>query len=146
MQHGVRAAIMSGLLAAASGAAPISAALAQAGGGSGGAAGQSGFTSQFPGDLTTGLARPNVRPPPMPQTYRSSPPPGPWGTQPAPGGRQLPNGLMTEQQARDRIAAAGFTDVRPLRPTYMGSWTGYAAFRGSSVRATIDSQGNISTE
>ena len=86
----------------------------------------------------------SLRPPPFPASYRGSPP-TPRAAVPAPGAQPLPGGIMTEQQARDRIAAAGFTDVRPLQPTYFGNWTGQAFSRGSSVRVTIDPQGNIST-
>ena len=93
------------------------------------------------------LGRPDrIAPPRFPEPQRGSPPPAPsWGSPAGPAATPSFGGIMTEQQAMDRVAAAGFTDVRPLQPGYHGNWTGYASKRGRTVRVTIDPQGNVST-
>jgi hypothetical protein len=105
-----------------------------------------GATSRSLPDLTSSLARPdgNFRPR-FPESQGGLPPPGSWAAVPAPRAAPSLGGIMTEQQARDHVAAAGFADVRPLQPGYHGTWTGYASDRGRPVRVTVDPQGNIST-
>ena len=166
MPHGTRTAIMLALATSAV-AAPIPA-LGQAadrpgdtnpfGSGSQGASNPaSGLVrpdsrgasdSIFGWNPSNSLVRPEgIRPQYSPEAHRSPPSPAPRAAVPAPRAKaSSPSGIMTEQQARDRIASAGFTNVRPLRPTYSGSWTGSASNRGSLVRVTVDAQGNISTD
>ena len=93
------------------------------------------------------LGRPDrLAPPRFPEPQRGSPPPVPsWGAA-GPAATPSLSGIMTEQQARDRIAAAGFTDVRPLQPGYHGNWTGHASKRGRTVRVTIDPHVNVSAK
>jgi hypothetical protein len=109
------------------------------------ARGQTGF---LPGDLTTGLARPNaIAPPPgfLEPGRDLSPPPFSWSAVPAPGTRGSP-GIITQRQAMGILDAAGFTYINPPEPALEGSWTTYARTRvGTLVRATVDSRGNIST-
>ncbi len=98
-------------------------------------------------DLTNSLARPDRNSPqPRFREPQGSPSPSsPWAAVPAPRAAPSLGGIMTEQQARDHVAAAGFADVRPLQPGYHGTWTGYASDRGRTVRVTVDPQGNVST-
>lgn len=111
------------------------------------------------GDLTgtNRLARPDLaRPAPAPETYRdiyrremyraAPPSTAPRVANPSPGAGPPSGGILTERQARDRIVAAGLTSVGALRPSYLGSWTGYAFNGGSSVRVTVDAQGNVSVD
>lgn len=50
---------------------------------------------------------------------------------------------FTEEQARERIAEAGYTDVSPLTLDANGVWRGTAAKDGATVSVGIDFQGNV---
>ncbi|WP_442679479.1 hypothetical protein ACSBM8_18620 [Sphingomonas sp. ASY06-1R] len=50
---------------------------------------------------------------------------------------------FTEQQARGRIAKAGFTKIGDLRKTEAGSWQGQATRRGKAMVVTLDYKGNV---
>ncbi|WP_420138568.1 hypothetical protein [Sphingomonas sp.] len=50
---------------------------------------------------------------------------------------------FTEDQARGRIAKAGFTNIGELRKTDAGSWQGRATRNGKSVVVTLDYKGNV---
>jgi hypothetical protein len=95
--------------------------------------------------LTGNLARPDRAPPPRFQEPRRDffPSPSPWSAVPGRAAAGPSSGVITQRQAMDRLAAAGFTDVLPPIPNRDGSWTGSAYMRGERVQATIDLQGNI---
>lgn len=50
---------------------------------------------------------------------------------------------FTEAQAKDRIAAKGYSDVGALTKGEDGVWTGTAMKDGKSVEVKLDFQGNI---
>ena len=52
---------------------------------------------------------------------------------------------FTEAQARSRIEAAGYTDVKELRKDDQGVWRGTAMRNGSSTPVGLDFQGNVVT-
>ena len=88
------------------------------------------------------LNRPMWTPPPRHMDDRPRPP---WSAAPAPG-PGLSLGGMTQLQAMDRLAAAGFTNINPPDPTGDGGWAGYASLQGRKVRAKVDYEGKISTK
>lgn len=96
--------------------------------------------AQITPDVSADLGRPswdrlspNVRP-------RSA---IPWTDAPAsrPG---LSMGGITQLQAMNHFAAAGFTDIIPPDPTPDGGWSSYASWQGSKVRVRLDPEGRIS--
>jgi hypothetical protein len=94
---------------------------------------------------TGGFTNISPRPPPFPEHRRREPPPSPPSPRsaaPAPGAG-LSSGVITQRQAMDLLAAAGFTNIAPPDPRVDGSWTAYASNRGQRVRATVDPRGNI---
>lgn len=50
---------------------------------------------------------------------------------------------FTEGQARDRITAAGYTDVTGLTQAEDGTWRGDAMMSGQSQSVILDYQGNV---
>jgi hypothetical protein len=50
---------------------------------------------------------------------------------------------FTEAQAKDRIAAAGYTDVSALKQDDKGVWRGTAMKNGNSTPVGLDYQGNV---
>jgi hypothetical protein len=50
---------------------------------------------------------------------------------------------FTESQAKDRIAAAGFTEVSALKLDDKGVWRGTAMKDGKSTPVGLDYQGNV---
>ncbi len=63
--------------------------------------------------------------------------------QPAPGAPLEGANSFTEGQAKDRAAAAGFTDVSALQKDDKGIWRGTATRGGSQVNIAIDFKGNV---
>jgi hypothetical protein len=53
---------------------------------------------------------------------------------------------FTQEQARERIEAAGYTNVAGLVQDPNGVWRGNATIAGQSQVVILDYQGNISTE
>ena len=144
MPHGKRAAIM--LVVGASAVAASIPAPGQT---------RDRFGSPLPGDNpwspSGGLGRPSPPLPRFEEPRRDLPPsaspwssPSPWSVAPTPGTGAW-TGAITQRQAMELLAAAGFTDVHPPEPNLDGSWTGLASRQGRTVRATVDPQGNIST-
>jgi hypothetical protein len=52
---------------------------------------------------------------------------------------------FTEDQARDRLAQAGYAGVTALTKTPQGGWQGTAQLNGQPVTVVVDYQGNVST-
>ena len=50
---------------------------------------------------------------------------------------------MTEQQAQQKITAAGYTQVSSLTKDAGGSWHGTAVKDGATVKVALDSQGKV---
>lgn len=50
---------------------------------------------------------------------------------------------FTEEQARDRIAKAGFADVKALKKDDQGVWRGEASKSGAQVSVALDYRGNV---
>jgi len=50
---------------------------------------------------------------------------------------------FTRGEARRRIAAAGFSDVKALKKDSQGIWRGTATKGGASVGVALDYQGNV---
>jgi hypothetical protein len=63
--------------------------------------------------------------------------------QPAAGAPLEGANSFTEGQAKDRAAAAGFTDVSALQKDDKGIWRGTAKRGGSQVNIAIDYKGNV---
>jgi hypothetical protein len=53
---------------------------------------------------------------------------------------------FTETQARDRIAAAGFQDVKDLKKDDQGVWRGVAKKGDTQVNVALDYRGNVVQE
>ena len=53
---------------------------------------------------------------------------------------------FTEAQARERITAAGFTEVSGLKLDEQGIWRGKALKGAAPVDVGLDFQGNVATE
>ncbi|PWL16464.1 hypothetical protein DKP76_17510 [Falsochrobactrum shanghaiense] len=53
---------------------------------------------------------------------------------------------FTEDQARERITDAGFTDVTNLQLDDEGIWNADAAQNGQPVKVLLDFQGNVTTK
>lgn len=53
---------------------------------------------------------------------------------------------FTEEQAKSRIADAGYTDVSDLKLDDKGLWRGTAMKDGASVSVALDYQGNVTSE
>jgi putative membrane protein len=53
---------------------------------------------------------------------------------------------FTEAQARDRIAAAGFNEVKELKKDDQGVWRGMARKGDSQVNVALDYRGNVVQE
>lgn len=53
---------------------------------------------------------------------------------------------FTEEQAKSRIADAGYTDVSDLKLDDKGFWRGTAMKDGASVSVALDYQGNVTSE
>lgn len=53
---------------------------------------------------------------------------------------------FTEEQAKSRIADAGYTDVSDLKLDGKGLWRGTAMKNGASVSVALDYQGNVTSE
>jgi hypothetical protein len=52
---------------------------------------------------------------------------------------------FTEDQARQRIIDAGYTDVSTLTKAADGSWQATATLNGQSTAIVVDYQGNVTT-
>ncbi|MEQ1781677.1 MAG: PepSY domain-containing protein [Hyphomonadaceae bacterium] len=52
---------------------------------------------------------------------------------------------FTEEQARDQITKAGYSDVTALTKAADGTWQGTAMMSGASVTVVVDYQGNVTT-
>ena len=52
---------------------------------------------------------------------------------------------FTQEQARERAVAAGYTDVGALTQAADGTWQGPAMQSGASVTVVVDYQGNVTT-
>lgn len=50
---------------------------------------------------------------------------------------------FTEDQARERIVNAGYSDVTALTKSADGSWQGTAMMNGQSASVVVDYQGNV---
>lgn len=50
---------------------------------------------------------------------------------------------FTEDQAKGRLAKAGYTNVTGLKGTPNGAWQGMATKNGKQVTVTLDYKGNI---
>ncbi len=50
---------------------------------------------------------------------------------------------FTENQAKGRIAKAGFMNISGLRKTNAGSWQGHAMRQHHAVLVTLDYKGNV---
>jgi hypothetical protein len=50
---------------------------------------------------------------------------------------------FTEEQAKGRIADAGFTDISALQQDNIGVWRGMATKGGKSIAVGLDYQGNV---
>ncbi|BCP53753.1 hypothetical protein K32_23700 [Kaistia sp. 32K] len=53
---------------------------------------------------------------------------------------------FTEGQARDRIAAAGYSDVSALVQDADGIWRGKASKGGTVMNVAVDFQGNVTSK
>lgn len=53
---------------------------------------------------------------------------------------------FTEDQARERITTAGYSDVTALAKAADGTWAGMAMMNGQSVGVIVDYQGNVTTK
>ncbi|PWL16566.1 hypothetical protein DKP76_16450 [Falsochrobactrum shanghaiense] len=53
---------------------------------------------------------------------------------------------FTEDQARERIMDAGFTDITNLQLGEDGIWSADAAQNGQTVKVLLDFQGNVTTK
>lgn len=53
---------------------------------------------------------------------------------------------FTEEQARQRILNAGFSDVTDLRKDDKGVWRGKAMKAGAHSEVALDFQGNVATQ
>lgn len=53
---------------------------------------------------------------------------------------------FTEDQARERMADAGYTDIKDLKLDDKGFWNASAMKGGSSVHVVLDYQGNVVTQ
>lgn len=53
---------------------------------------------------------------------------------------------FTEDQAKERIEAAGFTDVAALKLDAQGVWQATATKDGKPVAVALDYQGNVTTQ
>ena len=53
---------------------------------------------------------------------------------------------FTEGQARDRIVAAGYSDVVGLMKADDGAWHGSAMMNGQSTAVVVDYQGNVTAK
>lgn len=53
---------------------------------------------------------------------------------------------FTENQARDRIAEAGFKDVKNLKKDTQGVWRGIASKGDTQVNVALDYRGNVVQE
>lgn len=53
---------------------------------------------------------------------------------------------FTETQARDRISAAGFQDVKDLKKDDQGVWRGVAKKGDTQVNVALDYRGNVVQE
>ncbi|WP_368045428.1 hypothetical protein [Pseudoroseomonas cervicalis] len=104
-----------------------------------------------PGTGTTGAApAPGMNPAPADGSRTERPSSGganapgtdspPTTTTPAEGANSF-----TEGQARSRIEAAGYTDVRDLRKDDQGVWRGRAMRNGTQADVGLDFQGNVVT-
>ncbi len=52
---------------------------------------------------------------------------------------------FTEDQAREQITKAGYSDVTALTKAADGTWLGSAMMNGASVAVVVDYQGNVTT-
>ncbi|WP_066720641.1 hypothetical protein [Sphingomonas pituitosa] len=50
---------------------------------------------------------------------------------------------FTEDQAKGRLAKAGYTDITDLKGTDNGAWQGMAMKNGKKLTVTLDYKGNI---
>jgi hypothetical protein len=62
---------------------------------------------------------------------------------PTPSAPAAGSNSFTMGQAKDRIEAAGYTGVSDLAKDKDGVWRGMASKGGSSVRVSLDYQGNV---
>jgi len=62
---------------------------------------------------------------------------------PDPGAPLKGANSFTESQAKDRIVAAGYTDVSALTKDDGGIWRGRAKNAGQSLEVTVDYKGNV---
>lgn len=53
---------------------------------------------------------------------------------------------FTEEQARERITADGYTDVGALTQNAEGLWTGTATRDGTSATVAVDYRGTVTTQ
>lgn len=53
---------------------------------------------------------------------------------------------FTENQAKDRIVDAGFTNVSPLKLDAQGIWRGTASKGSASVNVGLDFKGNVAAD
>lgn len=53
---------------------------------------------------------------------------------------------MTEAQARARITANGYTNVKGLRQDTSGNWQGTATINGKSAAVSVDAKGVVSVQ
>lgn len=53
---------------------------------------------------------------------------------------------MTEAQARARITASGYTNVKGLRQDTSGNWQGTATINGKSAAVSVDAKGAVSVQ
>ncbi len=99
----------------------------------------------YPGDPTTRLGRPSAPLPRFEEPRRDySPSPSPWSAAPTSRPGSSPGGI-TQWQAMDILAAAGFTEIDPPVPRLDGSWTASVINRsGRRVRASVDVYGDVS--
>jgi hypothetical protein len=53
---------------------------------------------------------------------------------------------FTQEQARERIVAQGYTDPSALTQAADGTWSGQATRNGQTVQVTVDYQGNVTPQ
>ena len=75
-----------------------------------------------------------------PAAINTSPGPSRTGAAPVPGANSF-----SENQARARIAAAGYTSVLDLQRDAQGVWRGTATRDGKSQPVSLDYQGNVAS-
>ncbi|HEY8565496.1 MAG TPA: hypothetical protein VIL65_08360 [Beijerinckiaceae bacterium] len=136
MRFIAQAALVAGLVTAGAALAQTNA----TGSSSGGMSGTQPGTTQGRTDTTTGSSNNAVNP-----ANRTGPDAARTGSTTSPR-LEAGSNSFTEAQARGRIEAAGFQDVKELKKDDQGIWRGQAMQSGRSVSVGVDYKGNVATQ